>query len=316
MKHTDGIEFFDSDDIEELNAKQINALSPDERAALSSAEARLKSSYTEKQRLMDMYTDEMKLSGKSLGIKHQKASTSKKEFIEKSQDPNYFVCLAGIKEYFESNENLIAFKNTGGLFNAGVCWWHSRLQRAALYLTTYRPNEPKCSKKEAKKIIRNLIKAKEVAEISGFNNFSEFSIEFKEEIQKYLNLWQLYDGLLLWQWINGLSGSYETTPEKLKKYMDEIYEEVAVRKRIAYVKLQIKGIDSHALLITEIEQASDGQGYIFNFIDSNSPDSAFNAYYMYGQTHLDLYNKSVPYLQREDDIDKFLSAIDKYSTGL
>ncbi|MCQ1058887.1 hypothetical protein LRP52_16630 [Photobacterium sp. ZSDE20] len=315
MKHTDEIEFFDSDDIEVLNAKHINALSPDEKSALISAEARLKSSHIEKQRLMSMYTDEIKQSGKTLGFKHQKASTSKKEFIEKSQDPNYFKHLAGIKEYFESNENLIAFKNTGGLFNAGVCWWHSRLQRAALYLTTYRPNEPKCSKKEAKKIIRNLIKGKEVLEISGFNNFAEFSIEFKEEIQKYLNLWQLFDGVLLWQWINGLSGSYETTPEKLKKYMDEIYEEVAVRKRVAYVKLQIKGIDSHALLITEIEKTSNGQGYIFNFIDSNSPDSAFTTNYTYGQTYLHLYNKSVPYLQREDDIDKFLSAIDEYSTS-
>lgn len=315
MKYTDEIEQLCLDGITDFIVEPLKTLSKSEKVVFESAGERLSINHQEKKRLSKEYVDKHKLSEKSHSIKYQKASTSKEEFVKKSKENSYFISLAAFPGGFGSNKNLFAFKNDGGIFNGGVCWWHSRLQRAAFYLTTYNPTEPKCSKKEAKKIIRNLIKGNKVSEVNGFTNFYGFSREYQDVIQRYLNLWQLTDGILFWQWINGLSGCYNTTPAKLKKYMDEIYEEVAIKNRIAYVKLQIKGLDSHALLITAITPLGDNQGYIFSYIDSNCPAEIKAYTYINGDTQLKLMNGSVPYLQREGDIDKYLIAINKYSTG-
>src|SRR5438270_754213 len=43
----------------------------------------------------------------------------------------------------------LSFGNTGGIAHGGVCWWHSRFQRAAIYLTIFRPDLPKPSHRKA-----------------------------------------------------------------------------------------------------------------------------------------------------------------------
>ena len=309
---------FNLEDIDEINKKHVEELDPSEKAVFEKVGERLKRSYIEKNRIIEEYIEKQKPSKKKWGVPYEKASTSKAEFIEKSKDPLYFIRLAGVNEYFDTNENLFSFRNSGGIFSAGVCWWHSRFQRAALYLTTYRPDKPKCSEKEAKRIISNLVRGRKVSEINGFNNFYDFSKEFQGLIQKRLNIWQLIDGIFFWQWLNGLAGEYETTSEKLKKLMDKIYEEVSTRKRIGYVKVQIKGIDAHAWLITEIEKGKDGESYIFNAIDSNYPDSAFPHTYRFGDTHLFYYSKPykcVPYLQKSYEVSKYFEAIKEYQNS-
>ena len=50
--------------------------------------------------------------------------------------------------YSSETTNLMSFKNQGGLFNGGVCWWHSRFQRNIFYLSIFRPDLNKPLKSE------------------------------------------------------------------------------------------------------------------------------------------------------------------------
>ncbi|MGZ3789205.1 MAG: hypothetical protein ACXVLQ_11820, partial [Bacteriovorax sp.] len=45
-----------------------------------------------------------------------------------------------IQDLSTESSNLMSFKNSGGVFNGGVCWWHSRFQRNIFYLSIFRPD--------------------------------------------------------------------------------------------------------------------------------------------------------------------------------
>ncbi|WP_338668242.1 hypothetical protein [Pseudodesulfovibrio methanolicus] len=299
-------------------ADDIATLNENERAFFLSAGERLRRSHDAKKHIVEEFMDSFGERDKEFGVPHEPASVSREEYVEKSVNPEYFVRLAGIKECFAGNENLFAFENAGGLFSWGVCWWHSRFQRAALYLTTYRPGRRRCSDEEAEEIIEAIRYGNRVVEIPGFSNFAAFSEAYQSSIQRCLNIWQFTDGLYLLQWLNGLAGEYETTVDTLHALMEEIYQEVGVKKRIGYVKLQIKGLDAHAWLITEIKKDKEGKVYTFNYIDSNMPTTAFTYTYMYGVKSLYYFSaphKCVPYLQKKGEVDRCFKRIEAYRSA-
>lgn len=193
--------------------------------------------------------------------------------------------------------NLMAFKNDGGLFNGGVCWWHSRFQRNILYLGIFRPDLPRPGKQAIVKIISQIRQGTSVVVIPGHHNFSEFSEVNKKLIQSELNKWQLYDGVILGSWIDGLKGDTQVEPSKLSKMVGEIYQYVTQKKKIAYEKLQIKGITSHAWLIVGMKSTPTGMEV--GFIDSNSPRMSKNYTYQTGDKSFFIkgYGNFVPYLE-------------------
>lgn len=198
----------------------------------------------------------------------------------------------------------MAFKNSGGLFDGGVCWWHSRFQRNILYLSIMRPDLEKPSTKEAmKKIISQIRLGNSVVKIPGYSNLEEFSRENQALIQEELNNWQLYDGIVLGAWINGLKGDTKTTAPKLKSMMDEVYQYVAINKKIVFEKLQIKGITSHAWLIVGMKKTESG--YDLGLIDSNHPRMSSLYAYKKGDQSFFLkgYGYFLPYLnfKREEE---------------
>jgi hypothetical protein len=199
--------------------------------------------------------------------------------------------------------NLMSFKNQGGLFNGGVCWWHSRFQRNIFYLSIFKPELPKPSAKEIKALIKEIRTGEKVITIPGFSNFSEFTETYKKEILAELESWQLYDGVVLGSWVDGLKGDTKVRPEVLKAMMDKVYKYVEVDKKIAYQKLQIKGITSHAWLIVGMKEGPSG--YEVGLIDSNNPRQSENYTYKVGDESF--YEKSygnfVPYLEftREEE---------------
>lgn len=194
--------------------------------------------------------------------------------------------------------NLMAFKNDGGLFNGGVCWWHSRFQRNMLYLSIFRPDLPKPpTSSELQKIIRQVRQGTSVVTIPGYANLAEFSAQNQKYIQKELNDWQLYDGVILGSWIDGLKGDTKVSASTLQAMMNEVYNYVAVEKKIAYQKLQIKGITSHAWLIVGMKQMPSGID--LGFIDSNNPRMSEVYSYKLGDQSFNVrgYGDFVPYLE-------------------
>lgn len=217
--------------------------------------------------------------------------TNKAEFCARFEESTSISDLS-----LEPN-NLISFKNQGGLFDGGVCWWHSRFQRNIFYLAIFKPELPRPSTKELKSLIKEIRAGESVFTIPGFANISEFTDVHKKEILAELEAWQIYDGVVLGSWVDGLKGNTKVKPDVLKSMMDKVFQYVEVEKKIAYQKLQIKGITSHAWLIIGMKEGPNG--YEVGFIDSNSPKQCLNYSYKVGDESFfeKSYGNFVPYLE-------------------
>ena len=222
---------------------------------------------------------------------------NKEEFCGRFKDTSI------LSTYSNEVSNLMTFKNQGGLFNGGVCWWHSRFQRNIFYLSIFKPELSKPKPSEVKSLIKEIRAGEKIITIPGFSNFAEFSETYKKEILAELESWQLYDGIVLGSWIDGLKGDTKVKPEILKQMMDKVFNYVEVEKKIAYQKLQIKGITSHAWLIVGMK--SNNNGYEIGLIDSNNPRMCENYTYKNGDESFfeKSYGNFVPYLEftREEE---------------
>ena len=208
-----------------------------------------------------------------------------------------------IKSLFDSSGNLISFRNRGGLANGGVCWWHSRFQRSAAYLTIFKPSENKPNEKEAQKIIDKIRAGKEIVVIPGYRNFSDFTYDYQPMIQLELEKWQKADGIAKFNWVMGLKGANEVSADKMKEQMDELYEYVEKEGNIAYQKLQIKGVTAHAWLVVRMKKVPNG--YDLQVLDSNFPNSTSIYNYREGMTSMNhwSYGKFTPYLERRNELE-------------
>ena len=232
------------------------------------------------------------------------ASQSMTQFCADRSSPTY------VKQLIDSSENLMGFANYGGIGNGGVCWWHSRFQRNALYLTIYKPAEQRPTLDEAKIIVEKIRDAKEVIVIPGFRNFAEFSIDYRGTIQRELEKWQKGDGIIKFNWVVGLKGKSEISAEKMKASMDELYRYVEVNGNIAYQKLQIKGVVAHAWLVVNMQKTANG-GYDLEVLDSNYANMTNIYHYkpgMKGFNHA-AYGNFVPYLERKEEMEKLRTII-------
>lgn len=230
------------------------------------------------------------------------ASETKEQFCADRLQPAY------VKDLARDANNLMSFKNHGGFRNGGVCWWHSRFQRAALYLTHYNPSAEKPDAQTAKQIIRTLRNANDVVEIPGFKNFLEFSTHFAKEIQNELESWQKFESIRF-TWIRGLRGSTRVHPDWMKELMDNLYEETEINKNISYQKLQMKGITAHAWLVVSMKKFDNG--YDLEVIDSNYQNMTKIYQYRHGDTHLLYREKSpfTPYLENTFEMERINTTI-------
>ena len=208
------------------------------------------------------------------------------------------------KKLIKDAANLMSFQNQGGIANGGVCWWHSRFQRNATYVTIYKPAEPRPDASEVRKIVNEIRSGKKIVIIPGYRNFGEFSYYQANAIQAELEQWQRGDGFLRFGWVNGLKGKNIVSAERMAALMDELYDYVETEGNIAYQKLQIKGIDAHAWLVVNMKKVSNG--YDLEILDSNYPSSTNFYKYRLGQTHFnhEYYGKFTPYLERKAEMEK------------
>lgn len=235
----------------------------------------------------------------------QTPSRSKAAFCADRSDVRF------VKGLVRFDQNLMAFGNQGGIVGGGVCWWHSRFQRSALYLTYYSPKKPYPSQAEAITIIRNLRNQNTVLEIPGFKSFAEFSAAYSMEIQAELERWQRFEALH-GTWVRGLRGRPVVTSEFMRSLMNELYHEVEVRGNIAYQKLQIKGPTAHAWLVVNMRKTA--LGYVLEVVDSNFPNSTNFYEYTFGDSHLshDYYGPFTPYLEMTNESDRISATIQKF----
>ena len=210
---------------------------------------------------------------------------------------------AEILSKFDAIENRIGFGNDGGLFDGGVCWWHSRLQRSSIYLSRYAPELPRPTTSAAKTIVKHLVHFDAVVTIPGYSNFNEFSKDHEGLIQQELNEWQIRDGFIQQQWVRGLYGRPSMPPAVLRERMARIFVKFKASKPGLWVMAQFPGITSHALLFTGMTRTAEG--FDLKVIDSNRPEVTRTLVYKYGDRSIQLGNEGfTPFVGFQSDQEK------------
>jgi hypothetical protein len=222
------------------------------------------------------------------------ASVYDSEICERNND--------NVINHLTNSENRLSFRNGGGLFNGGVCWWHSRFERVSAYLMEFRPEDEKLPSNLLKTRLMNLTFMK-MTVIPGYHNLKELSEENKELIQKILNQWQARDGFINQAWIQGIQGKTHLPAEKLKQHMDHIFEIFQKQRKPYFLMLQLPSVVAHAFLLVDMLKTS--QGYKLFVIDSNAPGKVITQDYISGTKSL-IYKSSpyVPYLGYAQDFLK------------
>ncbi len=193
--------------------------------------------------------------------------------------------LKNFQEIALTEESRLSFANEGGLANGGVCWWHSRLQRNAIYMARFAPEAAKPTSEQASRLLSDIINEKGPVVIGGYKNFFDFSRDFQSMIQDKLEGWQLKDGFFKFGWLRGLKGKYEMDPKELQDEMDIFYQKVAVEGDIVYARLNPKGIEAHSWLVVGMTKRE--RGYELAYVDSNSPVATLRYEYTVGDINVD-----------------------------
>jgi hypothetical protein len=215
----------------------------------------------------------------------------------------------------QNTDNLFDFGNEGGTWGTALCWWHSRLQRASLYLAVYNSSAPKPTADQVEKILAALSTGNAVVTIPGYRNFKEFSRDWKQTIVDYLSWWELSNATTRFTWLtHGLRSVRTSTARSLQAEMDKIYNYVTLQKKVAYVMLQMRGIMAHAWLVIAMDRTATG--YKLRYIDSNYQDEVLTYEFRQGQRFVvaDVLANidAAPYLLEEDELERQLSSVRAY----
>lgn len=193
----------------------------------------------------------------------------------------------------------LAFYNPDGTFNTGLCWLHTRFQRAANYLGDFKPELPKPTRENALKIIETIADGDEVVEIPGFKNLHEFSAAYKKEMTSQLNQMATKE-LFNLNLADRFGDRSRFSSDEFSATMDDIYDRqinnphlMFLRERAAHYPTPFH---SHSLLLFKMVPLSDGKspfgtlnasaGYRLTVLDPNSPNEIFELVYRRGATQL------------------------------
>lgn len=207
---------------------------------------------------------------------------------------------------------MLPFANDGGMLGKGVCWWHSRFQRAVTYLAVFDHKAPRPTRDEAKHIIHAFRKRREVVIIPGYSRFAEFASDHQDLIQNELERWQLFDGTIGFSWTRGIVGQTSLSSRRLKTRMDEIFEEFSEKKRVLFLKFQYAGPLSHGLLLLDMQPTPRG-GYQLQLIDSNFAQTVREVEYLDGQTAITNDElRGIPYISYSLDLRRIDRAFERF----
>lgn len=159
--------------------------------------------------------------------------------------------------------NLTANANASGPLNTGLCWWHSKMQRAAIYLAVFdRPAQPRPTQAEAIQIFKQLRDYKAVVSIPGFIDWNEFTEAFRLEFYQVLGHWEIQESLRL-GFVQGLRAEVPTSTQMLQKISDEVND----YKRVTFLLLKMRYLEAHSWLVQSMDLK--GSDFKMDFIDSN-----------------------------------------------
>lgn len=210
----------------------------------------------------------------------------------------------------------LAFENPPGSFNTGLCWFHSRYQRAASYLANFRPDLPRPTRERGAELALRIMDRSAVVEIPGFNNLREFSEEYRQEITGLLDRMGVGCFLNPMDCAQRLGDTYDPTPEDMATMMRSLYEQMFhqpgeiqfLRTRADMFQSGIsRTFGAHSLLVLEMAPLRDKgaphapgmpaapTGYTLLTIDPNFPNDRVVLVYRFGDRRLTWQNSLMTY---------------------
>lgn len=163
--------------------------------------------------------------------------------------------------------------NSRGDWNLGLCWWHSRMQRAAVYLVDFDPTAKKATKAEAKVIFAKLSHFEPVV-LPGYQSFANFSYDFKDEFTAELSRWQKRTtfedpGIALGAWARKTFSSEEQLYRESSVRLDGLLNDMQTQPRPIFIMLSASS-GLHSFLITGFHASGDGTVRL-QYFDSAHP---------------------------------------------
>lgn len=204
-------------------------------------------------------------------------------------------------------ENQIAFTNPSrvSLGIQGVCWWHSRLERNAIYLADFRPELPRLTPAQVPHLIRKLLRGKSILTIPGFKNLAEFTDFYRLPIQKELLRFRNRSILMDQAWTRKILRPVRLSSEKVAKTIEET-QALLKAGDIPYWLLQMTTTEAHSWLILGIEETQTGAR--LTVLDSNE-NGQKQVVYETGDRFLDMNH--VPFIDRKNETRRFRRLIQR-----
>ena len=227
---------------------------------------------------------------------------SKAQYCAMAKAPRQVLTLAALAE------SRIAFQNPYGYFSTGLCWWHSHLQRAAVYLAYYDAAAAKPTSAQAYQILSDIYFGHRVTRIPGYDSFYSFTLDNQKTATDFLSDVEILE-TAGGDWVHGVVGASAVTASNMKTKMDQLYETFRAQPSLIYQMLQMPGLDAHAWLVQNIVPAAGG--YTVTVIDSNFPSQNYVYRYVVGNEQFsypdDPGASFVPYTYDQNQITTFAS---------
>lgn len=174
--------------------------------------------------------------------------------------------------------------NAGGRWGTGLCWWHTRFHRAAVYLMDFAPKRPKPTAKEARVLLARISEFKP-ATVPGYGSLAEFTQDFKKELYSVLSDWELRTTVLAPE--NALGGFLTkllTSAGEKRRLFNQtarnIVDDVTGYPRPVFLMMEIPG-GIHAILALGARWEDDSRKKILlRQVDSTEPGTSSERYFI------------------------------------
>ena len=234
----------------------------------------------------------------------------------------------------------LGFRNPPGTFNTGLCWFHSRYQRAATYLANFRPDLPKPSRARGAALARRIMDLDSVVEIPGYRDLSQFSAMYQDTITGILDRMGTVCFLNPTDCPQRLGDSYNPSAEELQGTMRALYDLMFQQPgQIQFLRTRpdlftggiTRVFGAHSLLVLSIAPFRDPDaphapgmpaapsGYILKTIDPNFPTDVVTVKYHFGDRTLTWSNYAITYhlapsthYEYAGDIGEAARAVERY----
>lgn len=168
---------------------------------------------------------------------------------------------------------LIRNPNPAGDWDIGLCWWHSRMQRAAAYLVEFVPTARKANQAEAKVIFKKLSQFQPVM-LPGYESFAMFSLDFHDELVAELSRWQKRTtfeepGIVFGASAKNIFTSQKQLYQESSHRLDGLLNDMETQPRPIFILLP-SSAGIHSFLVTGFQASRDGTVRL-QYLDSNYP---------------------------------------------